>query len=67
VEDNARRKDILALGVVMMTVMEKDSQPKGSFGIQHPERWSQDALDFLPMTQFSTAEKLTQVSYQMIL
>jgi hypothetical protein len=64
-KSDARRTDIKALGVVMMTVMEKDSQPKGSFGILHPERWSLDALDFLSKTECSTAEELAQVSYQM--
>ena len=60
-EDNARRTDIKALGVVMMTVMEKDSQPKGSFGIQHPERWSPDAVDFLSKTEFFPVGELAQV------
>jgi|TARA_R110002060_G_scaffold45810_10_gene57151 hypothetical protein len=46
----------------MMKVMEKDSQPKGSFGLRHPERWSEDAVEFLSMTQVSTPEKLAQVS-----
>jgi hypothetical protein len=46
----------------MMKVMEKDSQPKGSFGLRHPERWSEDAVEFLSMTQVSTPAKLAQVS-----
>lgn len=46
----------------MMKVMEKDSQPKGSFGLRHPERWSEDAVEFLSMTQVSTPENLAQVS-----
>ncbi|KAH8650301.1 kinase-like domain-containing protein, partial [Tricladium varicosporioides] len=43
-----------ALGIVMMKVMEKDSQPKGAFGLRYPERWSEDAVEFLSMTQVST-------------
>jgi len=46
----------------MMKVMEKDSQPKGSFGLRYPERWSEDAVEFLSITQVSTPEKLAQVS-----
>ncbi|KAG4423572.1 hypothetical protein IFR04_003254 [Cadophora malorum] len=56
----AGRIDSKALGIVMMKVMEKDSQPKGSFGLRHPERWSEDAVEFLSMTQVSTPEKLAQ-------
>ncbi|PVH72539.1 hypothetical protein DL98DRAFT_350941, partial [Cadophora sp. DSE1049] len=54
VEGAAGRIDTKALGTVMMRVMEKDSQPKGSFGLRHPERWSGDAVEFLSMTQVST-------------
>jgi hypothetical protein len=59
---DAGRIDSKALGIVMMRVMEKNSQPKGFFGLQHPERWSEDAVEFLSMTQVSTPEKLAQVS-----
>ncbi|KAH7418710.1 hypothetical protein BKA64DRAFT_701216 [Cadophora sp. MPI-SDFR-AT-0126] len=54
----AGRIDTKALGIVMMKVMEKDSQPEGSLGLRHPERWSEDAVEFLSMTQVSTPEKL---------
>ncbi len=59
---DAGRINSKALGIVMMKVMEKDSQPKGAFGLRHPERWSEDAVEFLSMTQVSTPEKLAQVS-----
>jgi hypothetical protein len=42
----------------MMKVMEKDSQPKEAFGLQHSERWSEDAVEFLSIIQVSTPEKL---------
>jgi hypothetical protein len=62
VNGDAGRTDIKAMGIVMMTVMEKDSQPKGSFGLQHPERWSHNTVDFLSKTEFFSVEKLAQVS-----
>jgi hypothetical protein len=49
------------MGIVMMAVTEKDSQPKGSFGLQHPERWSPDAVDFLSKMEFLPVEELAQV------
>ncbi|TGO10798.1 hypothetical protein BTUL_0125g00110 [Botrytis tulipae] len=57
---DARRIDSKALGILLMKVIEKDSQPKGSFGLRHPGRWSEDAVEFLSMTQVSTPEKLAQ-------
>ena len=51
------------MGIVMMSVMEKDSQPKRSFGLQHPERWSPDAVDFLSKTEFFPVGELAQVSH----
>jgi hypothetical protein len=64
VNDDAGRTDIKAMGIVMMAVMEKDSQPKGSFGLQHPERWSHYAVDFFSKTEFFSVAKLAQVSHQ---
>jgi hypothetical protein len=51
------------MGIVMMIIMEKDSQPKRSFGLQRPERWSPDAANFLSKTEFFTIRELAQVSH----
>jgi hypothetical protein len=62
--DDASRTDIKAMGIVMMAVIEKDSQPKGSFSLQHLERWSYCTVDFFSKTEFFSVEKLAQVSHQ---
>jgi hypothetical protein len=57
------KQDVAALGRVMMSVMNKSFQGSENFGVQDPDRWSQEAMDFVSMTIDTTHEELISHSF----
>jgi len=49
-EESPGRADVEALGRVLMSIMEKTFDSNRNFGIQNPDHWSQNVLDFLSCT-----------------
>ncbi|KAH6704268.1 kinase-like domain-containing protein [Leptodontidium sp. MPI-SDFR-AT-0119] len=57
------RKDTEALGLVMLQLMERGSYPPGRVALKHPDRWSQQADEFLHLTASSSVKELLLASY----
>jgi hypothetical protein len=54
-------EDIRALGRVMQQLMEKGTED-GALGLERPDLWSEDAVDFLSMTLSASSQQLAEVS-----
>ncbi|KAI9855636.1 MAG: hypothetical protein M1813_009682 [Trichoglossum hirsutum] len=57
-----KMKDIEALGFVMMRLMEKDKD-NSKFGLDEPDRWSEDAVNFLLLTMSASPEELASHTF----
>jgi hypothetical protein len=55
-------KDIIALGRILVTLMEKFCPPSGKPGLERPDKWEKDAVDFIACTASETPQDLVKVS-----
>ena len=54
--------DTKALGRIIATAMDKGPEERDSLGVRHANRWTEDALDFVSKTEFSSSAGLDTVS-----
>jgi hypothetical protein len=51
--------DVEALGKMMVQLMERGTENE-RLGLQHPDRWSMEAVRFLPLTMTASPSELAK-------
>jgi hypothetical protein len=57
-------KDLMAIGPIMVELMEKRSIESGNIGLEDTGPWSHDIVEFLPLTGSPSLEQLKTVIAQ---